>query len=235
MKTPCLPQSAVAALLILLLPRAFAADTVQRIYTEPVASDTGGIKGSCDANIKHALAVNHDHLRVYRGVVSADGRSFDFEHLPVGKYDLVMVTRDKLVYEGLALGEDKRTDLPPASLENLEKRVDAQDAFFNHAKIHRMGFDGATCYLFVERTSDRKILRQDGRALGADVRRLEILEAAQAADDWQVTTTRHLYREEQPVQGIDFLTDKYVPEFSNLRVIDTVKDIGTIQLPIASS
>jgi hypothetical protein len=231
MKTFPVLRCAAVLLLLALLPAVFAADTVQRIYTAPDPQDAGGIKGSCDANITHALAVNHDHQRVYRGEVSADGRSFSFAHLPLGKYDLVMVTKDKLVYEGLALGEPTRPDLPPASLANLKKRVDAQDAFFNHTKIHRLGFDGSNCYAFVERTSDRKILRQDAVALGATLRRLEIMELAQADDDWQVTSARHLYREEQPVEGIDFLTDKYVPEFSNLRVIDSVKDIGSVLLP----
>ena len=89
---------------MLILPCLYAADTVQRIYTAPDFTDRGAIRGSCGANITHALAVNHDRQRVYRGTVSADGRAFDFLHLPVGKYDLVMVTKDKLVYEGLALG-----------------------------------------------------------------------------------------------------------------------------------
>ena len=220
---------AVAALW---LPCVMADDTVQRIYTEPKPEDAGGIKGTCGTNITHALAVNHDRLRVYRGTVSPDGRSFVFAHLPVGKYDLALVTKDRTVYEGLALGDEKRPDLPANSLANLKKRVDTQDAFFNHATIHRLGFDGANCLLFVERTSDRHILRQNGEALGADVRRLEIMDMAQAADDWQVTTTRHLYREEQPPGGIDFLTDKFVPEFSGLRVIDSIKDVGSVTLPL---
>ena len=227
------PRFLVAAALaaVLALPCVFAADTVQRIYTAPDPADKGGIKGSCGANITHALAVNHDRLRVYRSAVSADGRSFDFPHLPVGKYDLVMVTKDKLVYEGISLGEPERKDLPPGSMENLKVRVEKQDAFFNHTHIHRLGFDGPNCLLFVERTSDRKILTQGGNALGANLRRLEILEVAQATDDWQVTTTRHLYREEEPMHGLDFLQDKFVPEFSNLRVIDSVKDLGAVLLP----
>ena len=226
------PFLAMLAMALFWLPSALADDTVQRIYTAPNAQDAGGIKGTCGANITHALAVNHDHLRVYRGEVSIDGRSFVFAHLPVGKYDLAFVTKDRLVYEGLVLGEDKRMDLPANSMANLNKRVEAQDAFFNHARVHRLGFDGANCLLFVERTSDRHILRQNGEALAADVRRLEIMEMSQAADDWQVTTTRHLYREEQPPGGIDFLTDKFVPEFSNLRVIDSVKDVGSVTLPL---
>ena len=116
-------------------------------------------------------------------------------------------------------------------MENLKLRVEKQDAFFNHAHIHRLGFDGPTCLLFVERTSDRQILKQSGETLGANLRRLEIMEIAQATDDWQVTTTRHLYREEEPQHGLDFLRDKFVPEFSNLRVIDGVKDLGSVTLP----
>ena len=75
-----LPRSLMAVLLAatLALPCVFAADTVQRIYTAPDPADRGGIKGSCAANITHALAVNHDRLRVYRGTVSADGGTFDF-------------------------------------------------------------------------------------------------------------------------------------------------------------
>ena len=228
-----LPRSLclLAAAAVLALPCVLAADTVQRIYTAPDAKDAGGIKGSCDAHITHALAVNHDRLRVYRGEVSADGRAFNFPHLPVGKYDLVMVTKDKVVYEGLALGDPARADLPPASLANLKTRIEKQDAFFNHTLVHRLGFDGPNCYAFVERTSDRKILRQDGNLLGANLRRLEIMEIAQAADDWQVTTTRHLYREEQPAAGIDFAKDRFVPEFGNLRVIESVKDLGPVSLP----
>ena len=230
MKTSVL-FSLLALILLPLLPLP-AQDTVQRIYTEPSAQDAGGIQGVCGANITHALAVNHDHLRVYRGQVSADGRAFSFTHLPVGKYDLVCVTKDRTVYEGLALGGDQPANLPAASLANLRKRVEAQDAFFNHARIHRLGFDGGDCLLFVERTSDRHILKQDGESLGADVCRLELLALSQAADDWQVTGTRHLYREEQPPGGMDFLADIYVPEFTSVRVIDRMKDLGSVVLPL---
>ena len=234
MRRPMKPSArpVLLALVISCLPSLLAEDTVQRIYTEPSVQDAGGIKGVCQANITHALAVNHDHLRVYRGQVSADGRAFTFVHLPVGKYDLVCVTKDRAVYEGLALGEDQRANLPAASLANLKKRVEAQDAFFNHARIHRLGFDGADVLLFVERTSDRQILKQNGEPLGADVRRLELLAMSQAADDWQVTGTRHLYREEQPPGGIDFLADIHVPEFASVRVIDSVKDLGSVVLPL---
>ena len=219
-------------LLLLLVPGAFAADTVQRIYTVPDPAATGGIRGSVNVVVTHAIAVNHDRLRVYRADLSDGGKTFLFSHLPTGKYDLVLVGKEPVVFEGLNLGEEKpAAELPPGSLEHLKARVNAQDAFFNRCRLQRVGFDGANALVFVERTTNRQTLRQDGTRLDANIRRLEVMEVAQAADDWQVTTTRHLYREEQPPGGIDFLKHVRVAEIGNLRVIDSVKDLGAILLP----
>ncbi len=81
----------LALLLALLVPCALAADTVQRIYTAPDPAASGGIRGSVNVVITHALAVNHDHQSVYRAAMSDGGKAFEFAHLPTGKYDLVLV------------------------------------------------------------------------------------------------------------------------------------------------
>jgi hypothetical protein len=222
----------LSLLLVLGALAAFGADTVQRIYTAPDPAANGGLRGTVSEVITHAIAVNHDRLRVYRAEESNGGRTFEFPHLPIGKYDLVLVGKDGVVYEGLDLGAEKPpVALPAGSMEHLKTRVEAQDAFFNHCRIQRVGFDGSNALVFVERTTDRQTLKQDGTLLGATIRRLEIMEIAQATDDWQVTTTRHLYREEQGAHGIGFLKHAFVPELGNLRVIDNVKDLGSILLP----
>ena len=66
--------------------------------------------------------------------------------------------------------------------------------------------------------------------LGATLRRFDVIELAQAADDWQVTTSRILYREEQPLNGINYSLHGFAKELGNLRIIDGVKDLGSIQL-----
>ena len=205
------------------------ADTEQRIYTVPDPAATGGIRGTVNVTVTHALAVDHERVHVYRADMSNGGKTFVFPHLPVGKYDLVLVTNDAKVYEGLTLGDEKK-DLPAGSMENLQKCVAAQDAFFNRSKIHRIGFDGDNAFVFVERIRDKPILKQSGETLKATLRRLEIIEIAQAADNWQVTINRHIYREEQPLNGVNDLRHLYVPEMGGLRVIDRVKDLGSILL-----
>ena len=219
----------LALLFALVLGPCALADTEQRLYTAPDPSASGGIRGTVNAVVTHALAVDHERVHVYRADMSNGGKTFVFSHLPVGKYDLVLVTNDARVYEGLTLGAEKR-DLPAGSMENLQKCVTAQDAFFNRCKIHRLGFDGENAFLFVERIRNQPILKQNAETPHATLRRLEIIEVAQAADNWQVTTNRHLYREEQPPNGINNVRHLYVPELGGLRVIDSVKDLGSILL-----
>ena len=157
----------------LFVPCLLAADTEQRIYTAPDPAATGGIKGTVNVVVTHALAVNHDHVEVYRGAMSNGGKTFSFEHLPVGKYDLVLVTNNAQVYEGLALGEEKR-DLPAGSTEHLKKRITSQEAFFNRALIQRIGYDGENAFAFVERIRDQKdpdAGRRGARRDAATVRR----------------------------------------------------------------
>lgn len=221
------------ASLLLLLPCAFlAADTEQRIYTVPDPADGGGLRGRVGVVVTHALAVDHERVRVYRADMTDGGHAFLFPHLPTGKYDVVLVTKDGGVFEGLTLGGDSPpADLPAGSLAHLKERIEKQDAFFNRCVVQRAGFGEDNALAFVERVSDKEILRQDGTRLPSSLRRLEVIELARAADDWQVTISRHLYREEQPPGALPFLKHGFVPALGGLRVIDRVKDLGSISLP----
>ena len=218
-------------LIICAVAQCALADTIQRIYTPSDPAAQGGISGIVNSEITHAIAIEHGHTKVYRGATKDGGKAFLFEHLPTGKYDVVLVTKDAAVFEGLALGAD-RPALSAASLDNLTKRVAAQDAFFNRYLVHRTGYDGENAFLLVERIRDNPTLTQAGELMKVSLRRLELMELASAQDDWQLTTTRHIYREEAPLGQIPFLKHKYLPELGNLRVIDTIRKLGTIPLLI---
>lgn len=200
-----------------------------RIYTAPEGN--GKIIGTLPVGeITHALAVDSQRLKVFRG--TTNGGQFRFEHLPVGKFDLVLVTKERGVYEGLRLGNDQAV-LPTELRENLEKRVAVADAFFNRSKLHRFGIDGGKALVFVERVRDKgDILKQSGEVLGENLRRLEVIELEQATDDWQMIQSRHLYREGEPIQkGSPFLKHVFVAGLGNIRVVDSIKDLGTLSVP----
>ena len=201
-----------------------------RIYTAPDPAAPGGIIGILPVGeLTHALAVNSERVQVYRALPGSN--QFRFENLPVGKYDLILVTKDRRVYEGLRLGA-VLTELPPASRLNLETRIAKADAYFNRHLIHRCGLVNERILAFVERIRDRQILTQGGDVVNANIRRLEIIELTQATDDWQMTQTRHVYRQYEPVEpSPPFLRHTYVPALSGIRVVTTSKELGTISIP----
>ncbi len=170
-----------------------------RIYTNPDGTSPGGILGRFGAELTHAIAVEHERAHVYLAELSDGGKTFKFSHLPVGKYDLVLVTKNGTVYEGLALGGPPDAIPPTVSLKNLETRIAVADSFFNRHTIHRIGIDGETVLAFVERLRDKLILKQSGEKLNSNLRRLEIIDLERAGDDWQMAATRHIYREDEPI------------------------------------
>ena len=206
------------------------ADGPGRIYTKPLSTDTGVISAKVKgAVLTHALAVERDRTRVYLATLDADGAGFRFSNLPVGRFDLVLVTKDNRVLEGLALGAE--VALPDDRAKHLEEGVTKADSFFNRRIRHRTGITDGVALVFVERIRDGQILRGSGEELDAGLRRLELIEMHEADDEWQMVRTRHLYREETPRQkGIPFLTHRHLPALGGLRVAGTAHDLGTLDL-----
>jgi len=208
-----------------------------RIYTKTNPEATGGIAGKAPSELIHAMAVERDRVRVFLADLSDGGKTFRFEHLPIGKYDLVLVTKEGSVLEGLALG-DSLDALSATSAANLKKRIELADTFFNRHCVHRAGLGtldetgDAMVLAFVERLRPDNVLKQSGERLNQMIRRLEIVELHQAIDDWQMVATRHLFREGEPIPNTpEFLKHTRVPELGNIRVVNEVKDIGAIAAP----
>ena len=230
------PHLAKLAFLMLGLSSLQAMAQTANLYTKSVPEAKGGITGSCTEALTHAIALSRDRVACYRGSASDDGKGFTFSGLPTGKYDLVLITRGGVVYEGLFLGETGPETITGPLRKNLEERIAKADNFFNKSILHRFAVteDGNLILAFVERLRDKLILKQSGETLNSNLRRFEIIDLAKATDNWQMMTSRHIYREEQPVgEGMGFLAHKNVPELGNIRVIDTAKDIGKIVLPPA--
>lgn len=219
----------LAALLAILTPSALA-DGPGRIYTQVSSADTGVLAGRVTgAVLTHAIAVERDLTRVYLATLDRDGAGFHFECLPVGRFDLVLVTTNGRVIEGLGLGAPEVLDEDRA--RHLGQAVAKADSFFNRQTQHRAGFSAEAALVFTERIRDAQIVRGSGEPLNASLRRLEIIELRRAQDDWQMVNTRHIYREEARRQpGIPFLAHLHLPALAALRVGDSPRNLGTIDL-----
>jgi len=214
----------ILAALFTLLPLTVFAD----IYTKTEAADQGGLKGATDKPLTHAIAIEKDRVRVYLATLAKDGKSFQFDHLPVGRYDLALITTDGGVYEGIQLGGDA-SSLSKESRGHIEERLAKADNFFNKWQIYRIGLDGDHTLVLVERIRDTKTLQGSGKAVEANIHRFEIADFQQATDEWQMIGTRHFYREPDP-KGTTFFQDHYLPALQNIRVIDSLKDLGNLTL-----
>ena len=223
----------IAATLLACLP--VHADGPGRIYTKPEAADTGSLTATVvGAELTHALAVERDRTRVFLGTLDAAGKSIRFDKLPIGRYDLVLVTKDQRIIEGLALGA--AAALPADRSAHLAAGVAKADTFFNRHKSHRAGVDGEVALVLVERIRDTTILRGSGEQIDAHLRRLEVIELRAADDDWQMARTRHLYREEFPrTKDAPFLLHQHQAALGGLRVAGAPRDIGSIDITPAKS
>lgn len=198
-----------------------------RIYSKTSEAATGGIEGKTDVALTHAIAVDHERERVFLADLSDAGKSFRFSRLPVGKFDLVLVTGEGAVFEGLTLGHEMGT-VP----SNLVTRVAVADSFFNRYTIHRCGVVEDRAFVFVERLRDNPTLKHSGEKLDAYVRRLEIIELQEAEDDWQMVRSRHIYRDAESKRSRPpVFRHVAVPALGNIRVVDSVKQLGMLNLP----
>lgn len=206
------------------------ADGPGRIYTKPAAADQGVLTGRVTGGkLSHAIAVERDRKRVFLAELDGDKTRFRFPGLPVGRYDVVLVTDDGRLLEGLALGNEPSPD--DESAGNATRRVAEADSFFNRHKTHRAGVADGVVLAFVERIRDREILRGSGERVNACLRRLEIMEMREAAGDWQTTGTRHLLREEIPLEPSPaFLRHRFVSALGGIRMVDSARDLGIIGL-----
>jgi len=208
-----------------------AAENTKGIYTQTKPDTGGGITGKVASPLTHAIALERDRTSAYKGTLSEENTCFHFANLPTGKYDLLLFTRDRVLFEGLQLGEPADLGVG-AERKNLEERVAKADGFFNKYRLHRMGLidGGAKLLALIERVRDKETLTGGGEKLKGPVRRFELAQFDKAADTWSFLVNRHLYREEDTAGSVEFLDSNFVAPLGNIRVIESLKDLGAIAL-----
>lgn len=239
--------AAFVASLFFLPPLASAADkgkgtgTVQssQLYTQPDPAATGGLRGRFESAAKPAVAVMAmavDNWRcVYRATLDDGGRAFSFSGLSVGRYDLVVVTGDAF-YEGLTL---VRTDdtLAPDDRKSIEAAILKSTPFFDTKCLHRsagIGGEEGKARGILQEVRTRPVTLQSAEVRNdIQVRSLKLVLAESAGrPGWSLVNTREIIRQEVAegqVKGL--LAHHYVPHLGGLRVVEAVKDLGTLALP----
>ncbi len=225
-----------------LCPSAFAEPSLERhkLYTKPDPASPGGITGSVahpTSAIEQVLAIPPDAPeQVYEGrIEGADKRSFRFTGLPMRKYDLIVICKNSF-YEGLQLmrGESSLTDDDRKKVDTIVRK---SEPFFTDKIVHRL--EGVTgrgnqargiCTFLRARGSELLFEAHEGKYNREDFRRtLKLVILKDVGPGWQVVRTRDLYPTWIDPKSPE-LKHHYTASLSGVRVADSIKDLGALDL-----
>jgi hypothetical protein len=206
-----------------------------RLYTHSDSSAGGGIEGTVTNRVLvDAFAMdtaNSDYL--YKAKIYDNGRKFEFNGLPVGVYDLMLLCADKF-YEGMTLSREPNT-LTKKDLDSITTIVKKSVPFFNIKKIHR--YKGTTgragkAKCVVQNMRTKTVMLQDAsQCSDIQIRSIKLTFLEDVNVGWQLVKTREIVRTEvAPGMKKGLLESSFMPELQRIRVIDSVKDLGILNL-----
>lgn len=208
-----------------------------QLYTPPDPSAQGGIRGSILIPNKPVVAIfampQDDYRKVYKGEIVGGKSSFAFTGLPVGKYDLIVIFPDSF-YDGILLNRESNT-LTSRDGEAINKSIMKSTPFFDTKKLHRCegvtGHAGKARAVLQEVCTHPVTLQDASERSDIQIRSIKVALLEDVNLGWSVTETREIIRQEvggNETKGV--LPNYHVARLGNIRVIDSVKDLGALSL-----
>lgn len=207
-----------------------------RLYTPSDAGAGGGIQFRVNRTTKNLIAAfavpQFAPKSVYKGSV-AGGDRVSFSGLPTAKYDLLLVFEDSY-YEGFKLTRDGDL-LTAADRKSITDAINKATPFFNLKEIYRMegttGRDGQAMAVIQEMRTKPVTLQDASVRTDIQIRSLKVIMLDQVGPGWSFTQSREIIRQE--VAGNERkgpLPHHYAPPLGGIRVTDSVKDLGLVDL-----
>jgi len=212
--------------------RAFADIT----YSRPDPAATGGISGVIKSSdkLQAVIALEPFELKVYRAAIDTSTKQFLFDGLPPGEYDL-MVKTEGHVYEGLTLKPVEEPALRGKPLQAICDDICTEyfktEDYFNMKQIVRLSGTKEAARLFAVQTRTMAVVDPGGTRIHAQIRRFDFVDLVKTRQVWQITTSRHLLRQEVPYRSKDIkIQFLHSPKLAGVLVGESVKQFGTIKL-----
>lgn len=215
--------------------------TGKYLYTKPDASAGGGItariKGPNDP-IAAVFALPPDEPRFcYRGEVTGDDRrGLLFEGLPVAKYDLFIVYDGK-VYDGLTLQRGE-SDLTRQDRQLAEATVQKAEPFFDTKFLHRLegktGVKTGAARGIGTFLRTKPMIDYAGNPYSDHRQAYKLILFEHVGPGWQITRTREIFATfvKPGTRESRFV---YRRALGRIRVTDSMKDLGELNLLVAES
>ena len=205
-----------------------------KLYTEKDPEAQGGLRGTVKGGeILGIFAIPQDKWQsVYLATLGDDG-GFYFRGLPSGKYDLAVLFENRFV-EGITLMR-KESTLTAKDKKSIKEKIEASNAFFNEKHIERCegvtGRAGQARTLLQELRSRPVTLQSAEVRSDIQIRSIKIVLSEDVGPGWAIQNTREIVRQEVgPGDTMGMIPVRHVDSLHGIRVLDTMKDIGEIEL-----
>jgi hypothetical protein len=211
--------------------------TGKYLYTKPDPAAKGGIKGKITSPSDFVVGVYavcpNQPKWCYAAAQSGEKkREFEFTGLPMEKYDLIILYKSN-IYEGLNLCREEST-LTTKDRQGIEAQVQKSEPFFDQKIIFRLEgktgkgekASGIAAFIRNKESSDNAV----GSIFTDHRRSVKVFHMMQVGPGWQMVTDREIYVNFlKPGTGPD-IKDNYRSYLGSIRVTDSVKDLGSIDL-----
>ncbi len=204
--------------------------TSKYLYTQPNPKDRGGLIVELSAGaplVTRAVAIGRKSVSPYLGKLSSNTRTISFKHLPIDKYDVLLVTVDTF-YEGIRLVRRNDPVKLKAEAGAIEKEIRQVEGFFEGKAIERTGVDGERAACLLQQWRIGVALAESAAVLEGTIHSIDLFFFRKPLKGWQLVKRRQLYREElarkQPFKHV------YLAKLGNLRVVKKVKKVR-VKLP----
>lgn len=219
----------------LVLPKADVS-TGKYLYTKSDPSAKGGIKGTITSPADtvvgvYALCPNQSGWCYAATLSGSTKHDFEFTGLPMEKYDLVILFKSA-IYEGLTLTKEKST-LTTKDRQMIQAQVQKSEPFFDQKIVLRVegqtgkGSKANGLALFLR---NKESDSGDGVRFNAHRRSLKMIYMTQVGPGWQMGLNREIYVNFVKAGTGPDIKDYYRSYLGAIRVTDTVKDLGAINL-----
>ena len=209
-----------------------------RLYTRGDPNASGGIHAKLVVGatpVRQAFAIDNGNPKlVYQGKVTEDGKEIRFTGLPGAIYDLMLVASNRF-YEGCRLARDPDT-LTERDRKSIFFTINKSVPFFDTKKIHRCegtsGRDGKVRCVLQEVRTKPVTLQSGVERTDIQVRSIKLALLEDVGEiGWQLVQTREIVRTEiGPTDLKGVLPHCHLPALGGIRVVDTEKDLGELNL-----
>ena len=206
--------------------------------TRPVRAVSRAGFSAREKPIDQILATPPDEPRlVYKGTITGDDQqSFRFEGLPMRKYDLVVIYENAL-YEGIQLHRGRST-LSLDDQSKIRTQIEKSEPYYPHkessigwkAKTAEAITPGPSAPFYQDRPSELLFNKHEGGYIRDDPRRaFKVVILKDVGAGWQIVRARDLYSK-WVTPGTMNPPHNFRPKLSRIRVADSIKDLGDIDL-----